>query len=439
MEQTLAELNVKFPLHPHPENKFVEDSLDFLEYLFEPYPQPNFQVRLWEGNVWGSRIGYRFALALKHPGALRKMFQSPSELALGEAYILDDFDIEGNLEESFALAEFLLSQERSLTQKLRLAALLRKLPATGRPHVVPSQLYLPGIRHSCRRDQAAVRYHYDLPPEFFALFLDRQLVYSCGYFHTPEEDLDQAQENKLDYICQKLRLRPGERFLDIGCGWGALVMHASSRYGVESLGITLSEKQAEFAQRRIRETHVDHCQVGMSDYRELDTSAPFDKIASVGMFEHVGEAMLPTYFRRVCDLLKPGGVFLNHGIARSATYVRMGPSFTDAYVFPDGELAPIHTTVRAAEQSMLEVRDVENLREHYVMTLRHWVDRLQKNADLARRITDETTYRIWRLYMAGSAYAFRTGRLALYQTLLVKPRFGESGFPLTRQDWYTKL
>jgi cyclopropane-fatty-acyl-phospholipid synthase len=263
------------------------------------------------------------------------------------------------------------------------------------------------------------------------------MVYSCAYFAKPEEDLDTAQVRKLDYICRKLRLRPGERLLDIGCGWGGLIMHAAAQYGVEAVGITLSVPQAELARKRLHESELNNrCRVEVCDYRDLETNQQYDKIVSVGMFEHVGEELLPEYFRRACRLLRPGGVFLNHGIAYSANYRRRGPSFTDRYVFPDGELLPISTSLRAAELSGFEVRDVESLREHYALTLHHWVRRLEARAEEARCITNDATYRIWRLYMAGAAHGFRTGRLNLYQTLLARPRHGDSGLPLTREDWY---
>jgi cyclopropane-fatty-acyl-phospholipid synthase len=263
------------------------------------------------------------------------------------------------------------------------------------------------------------------------------MVYSCAYFSKPEEDLDSAQERKLDYVCGKLRLRQGERLLDIGCGWGALIMHAAAHYGVECVGITLSVPQAEVARKRLRAAGLnDLCRVEVSDYRDIDHDQQYDKIVSVGMFEHVGEAFLPEYFQRAWDLLRPGGVFLNHGVAYSATYRRRGPSFTDRYVFPDGDLVPISTSLRAGELSGFELRDVESLREHYALTLHHWIQRLEAHREEACHITDDATYRIWRLQMAGSAHGFRSGRLNVYQTLFAKPVCGHSGLPLTRADWY---
>jgi len=412
-------------------------SADFLDALLPHYPRRDFQVRLWDGTVWGAQQQPRFTLVLKRPGTLRTMFSSPSELTLGEAYIYDDFDIQGDIEAAFDLADYLLTHERGPGESVDLSARLEKLSESDRPRGDLQLVEFGGKVHTKDRDRQVISYHYDLPTEFYALWLDERMVYSCAYFSKPDEDLDSAQERKLDYICRKLRLRQGERLLDIGCGWGGLIMHAATHYGVEAVGITLSVRQAEVARQRLREADLkDRCRVEVSDYRDIDHDLHYDKIVSVGMFEHVGEALLPEYFRRVWDLLRPGGVFLNHGIAHSATYRRRGPSFVDRYVFPDGDLLPISMSLRAAELSGLELRDVESLREHYALTLHHWVQRLENRADEARRITSDTTYRIWRLYMAGAAHGFRSGRLNVYQALLAKPVRGHSGLPLTRADWY---
>ena len=412
----------------------VQLSMEFLDRLFADCKNRDFAVRFWEGSHWGATSVPRFTLVLSHPGALRAMFMSPSEVSIGEAYIYKDFDVEGDLQAAFELSDLLLARERSFWNNVHLGTILGRLPVRGRPRLL-SKFH--GSRHSKERDRQAVTFHYDLPAQFFAAFLDRRMVYSCGYFATPQDDLDTAQEQKLDYICRKLRLRAGDHFLDLGCGWGGLIIHAASRYGARCLGITLSAPQAELARERIRDAGVqDRCQVEQCDYRDLRLGNQFDKIASVGMFEHVGEALLPEYFRRAWQLLAPGGVFLNHGIARSATYLRNGPSFTDVYVFPDGELVPLSTALRNAEQAGFEVRDVESLREHYALTLSHWLKRLEAAQELARSTTDETTYRIWKLYIAGSAHWFRTGKLNLYQSLLAKPDQGRSGLPLTRSDWY---
>jgi cyclopropane-fatty-acyl-phospholipid synthase len=265
------------------------------------------------------------------------------------------------------------------------------------------------------------------------------MVYSCGYFQSETDDLEAAQDHKLDYICRKLRLKPGQRLLDLGCGWGGLLVHAGRRFGATTTGITLSQPQADLAEARIAVAGLsDRCRVLVQDYRELDGGDCHDALASVGMFEHVGEALLPEYFARAHRLLKPGGVFLNHGIAsRASEEPHHGPGFSETYVFPDGELLPINVTLRAAEGAGFEVRDVECLREHYALTLRHWVRRLEACHEDALAYVDEPTYRVWRLYMAGAAHAFATGRHNVYQTLLAKPDdVGRSSLPLTRADWY---
>ncbi len=412
-------------------------SVEFLDALLKNYPKRDFQVRLWDQTTWGTEDRPRFTLVLKHPGTLRSMFSSPSELALGEAYIYDDFDIEGDIEATFELADYLLGQERSLGESLDLGRLLEKLPKEDHPRSGLRLIEL-GKPHSRERDRQAIHYHYDLPTEFYSLWLDPGMVYSCAYFSNLDEDLQSAQIRKLDHICRKLRLRPEDRLLDIGCGWGALILHAASHYGARCVGITLSVPQAEVARERLRSAGLSgRCRVKVSDYRDIDHDLQYDKIVSVGMFEHVGEDLLPDYFRLAWNLLRPGGVFLNDGIAYCATYRRRGPSFTDRYVFPDGELVPISTSLRAAELNGFELRDVESLREHYSLTLHHWVQRLEGHRDEARRITDDATYRIWRLYMAGSAHGFRSGRLNVYQALFAKPLHGHSGLPLTRADWYS--
>ena len=415
-------------------------SAEFLDALLKNYPKRDFQVRLWDHTIWGTGQHPRYTLVVKHPGTLRSMFSAPNELNLGEAYIYDDFDIEGDIEAAFDLATYLLGQERSLEESLDLGKRLEKLPKGDHPQASVRRVEFGGRLHSKERDRQAIHYHYDLPTEFYSLWLDPAMVYSCAYFSNPDEDLESAQIRKLDYICRKLRLKPGERLLDIGCGWGSLILHAASHYGVECVGITLSVSQAEVARERLRSAALSgRCRVEVSDYRDIDHDLQYDKIVSVGMFEHVGETLLPEYFRVAWNLLRPGGVFLNQGIAYSATYHRRGPSFTDRYVFPDGELLPISTSLREAELGGFELKDVESLREHYTLTLHHWLQRLEAHQDEARRITDDTTYRIWRLYMAGSINAFRSGRLNIYQSLFSKSLHGHSGLPLMRADWYHSL
>ncbi len=419
-------------------------ALALLDELLEDYPR-DFGVRLWDGSHRGPDPGLpeRFTLVLKHAGALRALLWPPSRLAMAEAYVYDDVDIEGDIHAVFPLGDHLLAMPRTLAERVRLGRAVLSLPSGRQPRFGRGSARVDGRRFSLERDRSAVAYHYDLSNDFFSLYLDRRMVYTCAYFASPEESLDTAQEQKLDYLCRKLQLRRGERLLDIGCGWGGLCLFAAEHYGVEVLGITISRPQAELANERIRAAGLaDRCRVELVDYRELDAPEAFDKVVSVCMFEAVAEKRLPEFFARAQSFVKPGGLFVNQGLGRrhhEAAASTSGRSFMGRYVFPDGSIVPISTALRAAESAGLEVRDVEGLREHYVLTLRHWVTRLEARYDAAIRATDETQYRIWRLYMAGSAHAMATGRLNLYQLLLVKPDRGKSHLPLTREDWYTEM
>lgn len=429
-----------------PTDQAVNASWSFLYNLLGDIHPRSFAIRLWDGSIWPTDAGQptRFTLVLKHPGALRAMFWPPTDLSIGEAYIYDDFDIEGEVEAVFELADQVLDHRWTTLEQARAALQILTLPRDAH-HADGYAAHLRGAQHSRTRDRQAIAHHYNVSNEFYKLWLDQRMVYSCAYFATPDEDIDTAQARKLDYLCRKLRLQPGERLLDIGCGWGGLIIHAAQRYGVEALGITLSERQAELATERIQQAGLaDRCRVEVRDYRDVEGAGSYDKLVSVGMVEHVGKAQMATYFAQAHRLLRPGGVFLNHGIDyRPAHVVKRGPSwpgggetFTQRYVFPDGELLTLPTMLEFAEQAGFEVRDVESLREHYMLTLRQWVRRLEAQHETIRRITGETTYRIWRAFMAASAYGFQTDHLTIYQSLLAKPDRGRSGLPLTRADWY---
>ncbi len=402
-------------------------------------------VRLWDGTVWPAAPHQGHAiLTLTHPGALRRMLAYPLDLAIGESYIRGDFEIERDLEAAIRIADQALQGVRSPRDAAAVFRVTLRLPqGTGPAGTVSARAArLRGEKHTPARDRQAIAHHYDVGNDFFRLWLDRRLVYSCAYFPRGDEDLDTAQEAKLELVCRKLRLRPGEHLLDIGCGWGGLVMYAAERYGVSALGITLSPAQAELGGALIAQAGLQgRCRVELRDYREIP-SAAFDKIASVGMFEHVGRARLGEYFAAAWSALRPGGLFLNHGIATGSPTPhgrssRPAASFIDRYVFPDGELVTISEALEAAERAGFEVRDVESLREHYALTLRQWVQRLEGRRGEAVAAAGENVYRTWRLFMAASAFGFASGRLNVYQALLAKrDAHGRSGLPLTRADLY---
>jgi cyclopropane-fatty-acyl-phospholipid synthase len=408
-------------------------TLQILQRLLAEYHARDFAVRLWDGTSWISGTSSpRFTIILRHPAVLRAFVQK-TDLAISEAYVRGDVEVEGDLESAIALGEFLRSRSYKTSTLLQAAWDLLRIPSGG---VGKQAIKLRGQLHSIKRDRRAVTYHYNVSNDFYRLWLDRRMVYSCAYFQAADQDLETAQARKLEYLCRKLRLRAGERLLDIGCGWGGLVRYAARHFGVEALGITLSENQAQLANELIAQDGLSaQCRVEVLDYRELKQPAGFDKLVSVGMFEHVGEQQLPKYFEQAAQLLRPGGVFLNHGIARRIADLESS-AFVRRYVFPDGELAPISSTAKCAEEVGFEVRDVESLREHYALTLRRWTERLETQRERAIETAGETTYRIWKLYMTGSAHGFAIGALNVYQLLLVKPDRGRSGLPLTREDWY---
>jgi cyclopropane-fatty-acyl-phospholipid synthase len=366
---------------------------------------------------------------MKSEKAFDKLMR-PSETALGEAFISGELDVEGDIFSAFEMAEWLLNRSPSLRN--RIAAELHRDCFTVLSFLTR------GWKHSRKRDADSISHHYDLPVEFYEPWLGPTLVYSSAYFRDAAEGLDTAQTDKLDLICRKLELQPGDRFMDLGCGWGSLAIHAAAHYGAQTRGITVSKNQARVAARRISESHVgDHCFVEYRDYRDAqDLPWRFDKLASIGMFEHVGVSNLPVYFRSAFDLLKPGGLFLNSGIVRAADSPRRKQSFIDEYVFPDGELGTLNETLRAAEEAGFEVRDVETLREHYALTLRRWVENLQRHSSELLETVPERTLRTWLLYMAGSAAAFERADISVCQILLRRRDHRQSAEICTRESWY---
>ncbi|MDQ1712133.1 MAG: cyclopropane-fatty-acyl-phospholipid synthase [Frankiaceae bacterium] len=396
------------------------------------------RVRAWDGSEAGPEGAP--TVVVRSPDALRRLLWAPNELGLGRAFVAGDIDVEDDLYAVLAATPLAADtvappdRARNLRTALRAVRTAARVGAFGRPlPPPPEEARLRGRLHTKSRDAAAIAHHYDVGNDFYRLVLGPSLVYSCAYFPRPDATLEEAQAAKLDLVCRKLALEPGMRLLDVGCGWGSLVLHAAREYGVRAVGVTISEEQAALARRRVADAALsDRVEIRVQDYRDV-TDGPFDAVSSIGMAEHVGRANLTTYAGRLYSLLRPGGRLLNHMISR-----RPGPqpsprtSFLWHYVFPDGDLQPIGLQVGAVEEAGFEVRDVEALREHYALTLRHWVANLEGEWDRAVALAGEGRARVWRLYMAGAALGFEAGRIGVNQTLAVRQDDGRSGFPLTR-------
>lgn len=378
-------------------------------------------LTLWNGHVIRGGGKATLQVTVRSPKALMSL-ANPSLGQIAKAYVEGEIDLQGDIRETIRAGEALVAGDSTTYRK--------------------RSTVWKWWRHTRPADRKAIQHHYDVGNEFYGLWLDANRVYSCAYFRSPDDSLDKAQEQKLEHICRKLQLRPGERFLDIGCGWGGLILWAARHHGVKALGITLSDEQHAFATRRIAELGLqDRCEVRLMDYRDVPEDEPFDKIASVGMFEHVGKRNLPAYFGKIRRLLKPGGVVMNHGITtNSIEDGELGSGigeFVDQYVFPGGELVHVSRVLAEMAEQGLEPWDAECLRPHYARTLWHWVNRLEARQEEARRIVGEKLYRIWRIYMAGSAHAFDRGWISIFQILGAKPLpSGELPYPLTREHVY---
>ncbi|HAM34912.1 MAG TPA: SAM-dependent methyltransferase [Elusimicrobia bacterium] len=377
------------------------------------------RVRLWDGTEVDPSGRARVGVILSSPSALRYLWASDLS-SLAEGYVEGRFGIDGRVEDAVKAAEMLCRSRGVLPSGAR-----------RRPR-----------RHTRGRDLRAVQGHYDLSNDFFSLWLDRRMTYSCAYFRSGSEDIHRAQEQKLDYICRKLMLKPEERFLDIGCGWGALISWAARHYGVKATGITLSRRQYEYACARVNsEGLTGRCQVRLLDYRDLRAEEGFDKIASVGMFEHVGLRNLSRYFAAMTRLLRRGGLFLNHGICSAqldGIWTKGGGGdFIDRYVFPMGELPHVSHALREMAAQGFEVADVECLRPHYAQTLLHWSRRFDIRLGEAQRLVGERTCRVWSLYLAGCRHAFQRGWISVYQILACKgSEAGGWPLPWSRQHLY---
>ncbi|MER8223235.1 class I SAM-dependent methyltransferase [Streptomyces sp. NPDC094143] len=418
----------------------------FAQVLDGPLPV---RIRAWDGSQAGPPGAP--TLVVRNRRALRRLLWKPGELGLARAWVAGDLDIEGDLYATLDLLSGLIWERgedaRTLAQALRepeVRAAVRELvrlagsplpPAPPREETRSPRRHL----HTKRTDRRAISHHYDVGNDFYEIVLGPSMVYSCAYWPAPDATLEQAQHDKLELVCRKLDLKPGQRLLDVGCGWGSMAVHAAREHGVSVIGITLSQEQAAYARKRVADEGLtDMVEIRVQDYRDVP-DGPYDAISSIGMAEHVGADRYLEYAATLFDLLKPGGRLLNHQIARrpqrDETAYRVD-AFIDSYVFPDGELQPVGSTVALLERAGFEVRDVESIREHYALTLRRWVARLEADWARAVQLTSPGRARVWRLYMAASALAFERNRIGVNQVLAVRtPESGTSGMPLRARTW----
>ncbi|WP_093714072.1 SAM-dependent methyltransferase [Actinacidiphila alni] len=424
--------------------------------LSSPFP---LRVRAWDGSEAGPPGAP--VLVVRRRRALRRMLWKPGELGLARGWVAGDLDVDGDLYEALDLLSGLFWEREEPDgprpgpaaalrrtagalrdpQTYRLARAALALAGPGLPPAPPPEEVRrrTGIAHTRPRDKAAIAHHYDVGNDFYALILGSSMVYSCAVWEDERTTLEEAQRAKLDLVCRKLGLRPGQRLLDVGCGWGSMVLHAAEHYGVHATGVTLSTEQAAYARKRIAEAGLtDRIEIRVQDYRDVK-DGPYDAISSIGMAEHVGSDRYREYAQTLFSLLRPGGRLLNHQIARRPMRDEQAyriDEFIDRYVFPDGELSPVGSTVSRLEEAGFEVRDVEALREHYGRTLRAWVRNLEGAWGAAAKATSAGRARVWRLYMAASAVAFERNRIGVNQVLAVRTAAdGAAGLPATRTAW----
>ena len=398
--------------------KFVERRIERLVAKLKQSASIPLRLELWNGRTFDLASEPKVKIGITSPAALRFLV-SPNLMKLGYAYVEGYLRVEGPILDVFRAAESLARGAASHGSRG-----LRRF-----------------WRHNRKGDRDAIQYHYDVSNDFYSLWLDRSMVYSCAYFRSESDSLDLAQEQKLDHILNKLMVKPGERFLDIGCGWGALILRAAKKYGARAAGVTLSRNQFEFASRRIREEGLEgRCEVRLQDYRDIPEEGAYDKIASVGMFEHVGLRYLKTYFGKIRTLLAENGLVLNHGITATdpdSRWVGLGAGeFINRYVFPHGELPHLSLVLREMASAGFEVADVESLRRHYARTCLEWARRLEENRERAIASAGDKRYRIWQIYLAGCAHGFANEWMNIYQVLARKGSATLNTLPLTRDYMY---
>ncbi len=392
------------------------------EAIERALPERPFAVRFWDGTQVPATEEPAPTFHIKSPKALAHVLKAPGELGLGRAYaqgLIEADDIDGAL----LLVDNFEPPRPGPREILKLVSGLLQATGLTLPPPRPStELRLKGERHTLARDRRAVRHHYDAGNDFFKLFLDDSMTYSCAYWRTGAQTLDEAQDAKRELVCQKLALQPDERLLDVGCGWGSMAIHAATRHGARVLGVTLSEPQVEEARRRAQEAGVDgRVEFRVADYRELDEDT-FDAICSIGMVEHVGEERIDLYIRTLHGLLRPGGRLLNHGIAKLQDFDTKdeGP-FSERFVFPDGVPLPLSRIIQAMERTGFATRHVEGIAEDYAETIKHWIERYESRYDEAVRLAGEERARVWKLYLHAARQGFVTGWASVYQVLATRP------------------
>jgi cyclopropane-fatty-acyl-phospholipid synthase len=398
------------------------------------FPDRPFTIELWDGSKLPSTNGGGPTFKARSKEALAYAIAAPGQLGLGRAYVAGDIEID-DMDAVIGLLNDWKPPPVGATTKARLIAAALRVVGIQRPPKPPkAELHLRGRKHTTKRDREAVRHHYDVGNEFFSLFLDRSMTYSCAFFsRVPERKglfsgdepptLEEAQEAKLELVCTKLGLQPGQRVLDVGCGWGSFVMHAASRHGVEAVGITLSENQAALARKRVAEAGLsDQVEIRVQDYREL-AGENFDAVASIGMVEHVGEAQIDLYAEQLASMLRPGGRLLNHGISRLRHGSVEGGAFSERYVFPDGETLHVSRVILALERAGFIAQHVEEFGSDYAETLRHWIRNLDNNLQRAEEIAGPERLRVWRLYLRAARNGFEIDFTSVYQVLC---RLGEA-------------